>query len=136
MNTHIKIACVIFSLLLLQGCATMADSVAAKGTGEYRVYENSFDEVWEATIDVVTGTKLSLVTKNKQTGQILAQKGISALSYGENVAIFVEREGSDVRTRVEVVSKKAMATNVFATNWEQRIFEKLDLRLKQNITSH
>ena len=72
MNTHIKIACVIFSLLLLQGCATMADSVAAKGTGEYRVYENSFDEVWEATIDVVTGTKLSLVTKNKQTGQILA----------------------------------------------------------------
>ena len=126
----LKLACIALLFLYIQGCATMADSISAKGTGQYRVYEKSFDEVWEAVISVVTGTQLSLVTKNKETGQILAQKGVSALSYGENVAIFVERVGSVVRTRVEVVSKKAMATNVFATNWEKNILEKLDLKLE------
>lgn len=131
MNTFIKLAGVVFVFLFVQGCATMADSISAKGTGPYRVYDESFDKVWEAVIDVVTGTKLSLVTKNKQTGQILAQQGISAFSYGENVAIFVERVGSEVRTRVEVVSKKAMSTNVFATDWETHIFKKLDLKLKK-----
>jgi len=127
-------AVVAAAFLLIQGCATMADSIAAKGTGQYRVYDKSFDEVWVAVIDIVTGTKLSLVTKNKQAGQILAQQGVSAFSYGENVAIFIESIGAEVRTRVEVVSKKAMSTNVFATNWETHIFEKLDLKLKQNIT--
>jgi hypothetical protein len=134
MKRLIKLVGVVFVFLCIQGCATMTDSIAAKGSGQYRVYDKSFDEVWEAVIGIVRGTQLSLVNKNKQTGQILAQQGFSAFSYGENVAIFIERIGSELRTRVEVVSKKVMATNVFARNWETHIFKKLDLKLKQDIT--
>lgn len=34
------------------------------------------------------------------------------------------------KTRVEVVSKKAMATNILATNWEKQIHEKLAEKFK------
>ncbi|GAC1527841.1 MAG: hypothetical protein NVS3B11_28560 [Collimonas sp.] len=50
---------------------------------------------------------------------------MSAFSYGENVAMFVEPSGSKDKTKVEVVSKKTLATNVFATNWETVILDKL-----------
>lgn len=106
--------------LFLSGCATLADSVSSKGTGQFRIYEKDFDTVWSAVLDVIKVSKLQLVSENKGDGEILAQRGLSALSYGENVAIFVEKQGSEVKTRVEVVSKKALATNVFATNWEKK----------------
>jgi hypothetical protein len=46
------------------------------------------------------------------------------------VAIFVESAGGATKTRVEVVSKKAMATNVFATDWSKDILDKLEQKLK------
>jgi major membrane immunogen (membrane-anchored lipoprotein) len=116
--------------ILLSGCATMADSVNAKGTGQFRLYDKDFNAVWSAVLEVVNGSKLKLISENMGEGQILAQRGMSALSYGENVAVFVQRQESDEKTRVEVVSKKALSTTVFATNWETKIFEELDVKLK------
>lgn len=115
--------------LLLSGCATMADSIDAKGTGQFRVYDKDYDTVWNAVVDVVTASQLDVVSRDKDNGQILAQRGMSALSYGQNVAVFVETAGSATRTRVEVVSKKAVATDVLARNWENYILEALDGKL-------
>ena len=115
--------------LLLSGCATMADSIDAKGTGQFRVYDKDYDTVWNAVLDVVTASQLDVVSRDKDNGQILAQRGMSALSYGQNVAVFVETAGSASRTRVEVVSKKAVATDVLARNWENYILEALDGKL-------
>ena len=61
---------------------------------------------------------------------MLAQRGITAFSYGENVAIFVEPVGGQVRTRVEIVSKKAMQTNIFAPDWSVEILDKLGEKLR------
>jgi hypothetical protein len=108
----------------------MADSVNSKGAGQFRLYDKDFNTVWSAVLDVVNSSKLKLVSENRGEGQILAQRGMSALSYGENVAIFVESQGSDVKTRVEVVSKRTLSTTVFATNWEIKIFEELDVKLR------
>ena len=115
--------------LLLSGCATMADSIDAKGTGQFRIYDKGYDSVWNAVLDVVTASQLDVVSRDKDNGQILAQRGMSALSYGQNVAVFVETAGSASRTRVEVVSKKAVATDVLARNWENYILEALDGKL-------
>ena len=115
--------------LLLSACATMADSIDAKGTGQFRVYDKDYDTVWNAVLDVVTASQLDVVSRDKDNGQILAQRGMSALSYGQNVAVFVETAGSATRTRVEVVSKKAVATDVLARNWENYILEALDGKL-------
>ena len=80
---------------------------------------------------VLADLSLPMVGDNKTEGYILAQRGITAFSYGENVAIFVESVNGVTRTRVEVVSKKSMATNVFAPDWSKEILDKLGEKLKK-----
>ncbi len=115
----------LFIGLLLTGCATLADARNAKGKGKSHIYNASFDTVWGTVPKAITELHLSIAGDNRQEGYFLVQKGITAFSYGEEVAVFVEKV-DDTHTRVEVVSKKAMATNVFAWNWEKPIHNKLE----------
>lgn len=116
--------------LLLSGCSTLADARAAKGTGTVHEYANSYDEVWTAVIGTVKSTSLALVSENKSDGVLLAQGSIGMFSWGENVAIYVESVGGKTRTRVEIINKRAMATNITAADWESRLFAELDKQLK------
>jgi len=108
------------------GCATLKDAQAAKGSGAAKIYEKSYDVVWSAVLASVSATGLDLVAKEK--GTILGQGPVGPFTWGENVAIFVDDLGGRARTRVEVVSKRAIATNITARDWESRIFEDLDKR--------
>ena len=112
------------------GCATLADAQAAKGTGTSREYAASTDKVWSAIPAVLSELRLPLVSQNRAEGTMLAQRGVTPFSYGENVAIFVEPVAGSTRTRVEIVSKKAMATNVFAPDWSNEILDKLQEKLR------
>jgi hypothetical protein len=123
-------AIVIAALVSATGCSTLADARSAKGSGVSRTYAAPQDAVWKAIPLVLTELGLPLVSENKTEGYILAQRGITAFSYGENVAIFVETEGGVTKTRVEVISKKALATNFLAPSWENEILNKLDQKLK------
>lgn len=115
--------------VLLSGCSTLADAQAAKGSGTVREYAQSYDEVWKAVVETVKSTSLALVSQNKTDGVLLAQGSIGAFSWGENVAIYVEQVNGKVRTRVEIISKRAMATNITAADWESRLSTELDKRL-------
>lgn len=129
MNRFIALVLLSCAVLFNSGCATLADAKAAKGTGSSRTYEKSYEVVWNAAVQSVKASGLELVSEDKGKGNILAQSSLSALSWGENVAIFVEAEGK-ARTRVEVVNKRAVAANVTAKDWEGRILEDLDKRLR------
>jgi uncharacterized protein YceK len=118
------------AVLLTSGCATLADAKSAKGTGIAREYTASMDKVWDTIPAVLAELQLPLVSQNRTEGTILAQRGITAFSYGENVAIFVESVGGVTRTRVEIVTKRAMATNVFAPDWSTEILDKLGEKLR------
>ena len=127
----------IFTILLVMyavafgtGCSTMADAKNAQGTGTAKEYSASFDTVWKTLPGVLTEISLPLASENKQDGYMLAQRGVTLLSTGENVAIFVKPIPGQARTQVEVVSKKAIATDLFAPNWANRIHEKLAEKLK------
>jgi hypothetical protein len=120
----------IMAVVLMSSCSTLADARAGKGTGTSREYAASLDSVWKAMPVVLADLKLPMVGENKQEGYILAQRGVTAFSYGENVAIFVESIGDSAKTRVEVVSKKSMATNVFAPDWAKEILDKLEEKLR------
>jgi hypothetical protein len=86
--------------------------------------------VWKALPGVLAELSLPLVSENRQEGYMLAQRGVTLMSYGENVAIFVESVNGVTKTRVEVVSKKSMATNIFAPNWSKEILDKLALKMQ------
>lgn len=121
---------ILMSTFLISGCSTLADAQAAKGQGTTKVYEKDFDTVWQSTKEVVTSSKLDLVSANKTEGKILAQRSMTAFSYGENVAIFVEPIQRNTKTRVEIVNKKTVAANLTAANWEVALFRALDQKLK------
>lgn len=111
------------------GCATLKDASDAKGSGKTVTYNAPFDMTWDAVLQVVEESKLDLIAKDKEDGKILAQKGVSAFSYGENVAIFVEPK-DDASTVVEVISKRALSTNLTARNWGGYIHEEISKKLK------
>jgi hypothetical protein len=111
-----KIISLSLAVLLLSGCTTLADARLAKGTGTKQTFESPFDDTWDAVICSLNGRGLSIADENKPKGYILAQRGITAFSYGENVAVFVRKQ-TQKRTVVEVVSKRAMETNIFAPDW-------------------
>ncbi|MES1982639.1 MAG: hypothetical protein V4443_09190 [Pseudomonadota bacterium] len=129
MKRYIAIAFVVFLAALNSGCATLADAQSSRGSGSSRVYDKPYDVVWNAVIETVRSSGLALVSENKDKGSILAQGAISAFSWGENVAIFVEPVDGRIQTRVEVVNKRALATNITAADWETRILQSLDKRL-------
>ena len=120
---------VALTLLSNTGCSTIADAKAAKGTGTVRVYEKPYSVVWDAVIASVKSTSLALVSENKSDGSILAQGSMSAFSWGENIAIYVEDAGGKVKTRVEIINKRALATNITAADWETRLSSAIDQRI-------
>jgi hypothetical protein len=114
---------------LASGCSTLADAQAARGQGNFRVYEKPYDVVWGAVVETVRASGLTLVSDNKDKGTILAHRSGSFVSWGENVAIFVEDVGGQTKTRVEVVNKRVLSVNVTAAAWEYEILAALDKRL-------
>jgi hypothetical protein len=127
----------VFSIFLIgllaafaSGCATLADAKQARGTGMSVSYAATFEEIWTALPTAVTQAGLEFVAANRDDRSVLAQRGLTAFSYGENVAIFVD-SAAQQKQRVEIVSKKSMATNVFAPDWAKPIFAELDKKFRR-----
>jgi hypothetical protein len=115
-----SLSVLLLSLLSMTACTTLADARLAKGSGVKKTYPQNFDKTWNATVCSFNGLGLSIAGENKEEGYILAQRGMTAFSYGENVAAFVSKVEKN-KTQVEVVSKKAMSTNLFAPDWSQDV---------------
>ncbi len=115
----------------IQGCSTLADARKAEGEGIKRVFPASYEKTWNASNTALVKLKLEIASENRDKGYILAQRGMTFFSYGENVAIFIKKQ-SDSQTSVEVVSKKSMATNIFAPDWTEDIFKEIGVALKNN----
>ena len=112
------------------GCATLSDAQKAKGSGTSKVYAAPFETVWSAMPSVIATVGLQNVETNKKDRYMLAQRGVTALSYGENVAVFIESAGKK-QTKVEVVTKRTWAPSVFAPDWAEPIFAELDKKFKR-----
>ena len=117
-------------LLMLNGCATLSDAQKARGSGTSKVYAASFETVWSAMPSVISTVGLQNVEANKKDRYMLAQHGVTALSYGENVAVFIEPVGKK-QTKVEIVTKRTWAPSVFAPDWAEPIFAELDKKFKR-----
>jgi hypothetical protein len=121
-------------LLAVAGCTTMDRATKARGTGDKITYQASFDQVWSAMPDVIKAVGLQYLSADRDEHMFLAKRGITFSSWGENVAIFVEKV-SDSETCVEVISKKVVVTNIAARNWEWPIFAELNKKFIWRIQS-
>lgn len=106
--------------ILLGSCSTLEGTHQAKGTGTKQIYTSSHDKTWDATVCSLKAQKLTIVKESKSENYILAQNGMTAFSFGENIAVFV-REISKNKNEVEIVSKRKMQTNIFAPEWSNKV---------------
>ena len=82
----------------------------------YKVLENKYYLDWLYTDVIVGFVKGPFAKATNWFNQNILDGIVNAVGKG--------------RTRVEVVSKKAMSTNFLATNWEKRILSALDERIR------
>lgn len=116
--------------IFTSGCSTVQDMPFQKGYGVKKVYDKPYEPVWQAAKEVVQSSGLQLVSEDKTKGEIIAHGNVTAFSWGENVAVFIDSVNTDALT-VEVVSKKVLAANVTAKDWAPVLFQALDDRLSR-----
>ena len=116
-------------LLATTGCSSLSEIRNFEGEGKKITYQKNVDEIWPIVILSVNDLGIPIIETNKESGYVLAKRGMSVGSYGENIAIFVKKQ-SDSVTSVEIISKRRLATTVFATDWTDSFFMMLENRLK------
>jgi len=125
------LALLILCMGLLTGCATLADTRDARGQGSSQTFAATFDAVWKAVPEALSSLGLSVATESKGDGYVLAERGATLFSWGEKVAVFVAK-ANVTETKVEVVSKRALATNIIAPNWESEVLQRVAQLLAKN----
>ncbi len=138
MRTRITILSLV-SVLALAACSSSNDLGAGKTGKAFTVQGYSYDQVWQAALAGVreeTGDQkleieknLTITKEEKSTGTINAATGMSLLSWGEVVGVFVSPAGEAPSHRVEVESLSKLKTNVFANNWEDEIITRIKNKL-------
>lgn len=126
-NCHTYIAATL-GLFVIAGCATIG-SLRPGGGSTASIHNRSYDEVWRATITVLS-RNLTIVETDKATGVIKAEKRAGATTWGEVVGVFITPADSSARRfTVEVVSMKRSQMQVTGQDWEPTIVEGIKAEL-------
>lgn len=116
-------------LVAISGCSSLSEITKLEGEGKKNIYQKNIDVIWPIVILSINDLGIPIIETNKESGYVLAKRGVSVGSYGENIAIFVKKQNDSV-TSVEIISKRRLATTVFATDWTDSFFMMLENRLK------
>lgn len=122
-------------LFSASGCTTLADVRAAQGSGEVRVYDATYDRVWNIIPDVLKDLGLKEEGHNKASGYVVAQgkrpllNVASDIGLGENLAIFIDKAEGPNRTKVEVIARNKLSIGALTDKLETRVHEQLASRL-------
>lgn len=126
---YMKVVLLTLLVLGVNACASVETMREVGGNGTANVYNVSYDKAWEASKDAVVDAGGRLNEEDKAQGYIIGTFGMSAFSWGEKVSIFLTALDKNA-TEVEVVSKRALATNVTAKNWEPTIHKQIKNNLQ------
>ena len=113
----------------------MADARAAKGSGQMRVYNAPFDQVWNVVPEALKELGLKEEGFNKGSGYVVARSPmmvgdtVPVAGIADNLAVFVDKCDSARQTRVEVVAKSSVPLNPISKKWETRVLDKLSEKL-------
>ncbi len=118
-----------FAVFLMSGCASTETVKESKGLGETRSYPYAYERVYDAALLAAKDKKLDIVENDKSNGRIVLSHGITLLSWGERIAVFV-KPVSDSRTSVEIVSKPVLSPLNFPPDWQKILFDQIDLELR------
>lgn len=101
------------------GCATLADVIREKdeGSGTVQVYSVTADQAWEVAKAVFRWEGSDAIEEHRDKGYMLTSSGMNLVSFGTVMGAWIERI-SDQQTKVTVVTKRRVQTNIFTTLME------------------
>lgn len=116
-----------FLAVLLGGCAspqTVKEVKEAQGQGVARVYAAAPGAVHDAVLAAAKARNLEVVEDDRAAGRMVLAHGVTALSWGEKIALFLTPVAPD-STKVEIVSKPVMSTLNFPPDWPKILHEQI-----------
>lgn len=136
----IHTALAVAALFALAACGSSQDLGRGKTGKSMTVTGRSYDQIWNASLQAVKQTdgdqklevekNLNITKEDKASGVIEAATGMSMLSWGEVVGVYITPAGEAPTHTVEVESLSKMKTNVFANNWEDELLAAINKNLK------
>lgn len=125
-----RLQTVVASALLSAGCATLGGLEHVEGEGSVSYYRAEPGPVFDASVIALSDLGLRIARFDEEAGHVAAEAGGGLWSYGEVIGVFVRPSSRDSDVcAVQVVSRKRLATNVLAKNWEADVLERVDAQL-------
>ena len=115
--------------LFLGGCASTETVKDARGQGVTRVYASPYEAVFNATLNAAKQKKLDVVESDKAAGRLVLSHGITWLSWGERIAVFIKATAPN-STEVEIVSKPILSPLNFPPDWQKILLDQIDNDLR------
>lgn len=104
----------LFIMIVITGCATMSDVVRSKDEGTDRIYPVTTDQAWEIARTVFRWEGADAIEEHKSEGYMLTSSGMNFVSMGAVMGAWIEPVDKN-KTRVTVVTKRRIATNIATT---------------------
>jgi hypothetical protein len=101
------------------GCATLVDVIREKdeGSGTVQVYPVTADQGWQIAKTVFRWEGSDAIEEHRDKGYMLTSSGMNLVSFGTVMGAWIEPI-SDQQTKVTVVTKRRVQTNIFTTLME------------------
>lgn len=96
------------------GCATLADVVQRKDEGTVKIYPVTADQAWAIAKAVFRREGSDAIEEHRDEGYMLTSSGMNLITFGTVMGAWVEPI-SDQQTKVTVVTKRRVQTNIFTT---------------------
>jgi hypothetical protein len=104
------------------------DLLEGRGTGQKKIYKADMEKAWRAMPRAVVQSGATVKESDKEKCAVLGETGVSAFSWGERISVLCTKK-SDAEVEIEVVSRRAFALNLTASDSTSRIFTLLDSEL-------
>jgi hypothetical protein len=98
----------------LTGCRTLADVTRAKDEGTSQIYSVDADQAWKIAMTVFRWEGSDAIEEHRAEGYMLTSSGATVGTMGAVMGAWIDPviEG---QTKVTVVTKRRVATNLFTT---------------------
>lgn len=113
-NKNLIILIFILIASMINGCATMIDVIKSKNEGTSVIYPVDAEQAWVIAKTVFRWEGADAIEEHKSEGYMLTSSGMNLVSYGAVMGAWIEPIDKE-NTRVTVVTKRRIATNIVTT---------------------